>query len=87
MTSPAGAAARRPGRRRPNGRGQGERLRDDLISAAMTLIEAKQHDQSRLRGIACQIGIAATSVYLHFPDVDRLLAAATSRSSAQTSSS
>jgi AcrR family transcriptional regulator len=69
------ANAQPSSRRRPNRRGQGERLREELIGAALTLIEAKQGDQLTLRGIARHVGIAATSVYLHFPDVDHLLAA------------
>jgi AcrR family transcriptional regulator len=66
-------------RRRPNRRGQGERLREELIGAALALIEAKQGEQLTLRGIARHVGIAATSVYLHFPDVDHLLAAVVER--------
>jgi AcrR family transcriptional regulator len=62
-------------RRQPNRRGQGERLREELVNAALTLIEAKRGEQLTLRGIARHVGIAATSVYLHFPDVDHLLAA------------
>jgi AcrR family transcriptional regulator len=77
------AQARRSDRRRPNRRGQGERLREDLIGAALTLIEAKQGDQLTLRGIARHVGIAATSVYLHFPDVDHLLAAVVERGFAE----
>lgn len=78
MSEDSTAAGQRP-RRRPNPRGQGGRLRDELIGAAIDMIEAKQSDQLTLRGIARRVGIAATSVYLHFPDVDHLLAAIVER--------
>jgi len=66
-------------RRSPNRRGEGGRLRDDLITAAMTMIERPGELPPSLRGIAREAGIAATSVYLHFPDVDHLLVAMTER--------
>ena len=69
----------RPSGRRPNRRGEGSRLREDLIAAAMTIIEAQGGEQVSLRGVARRVGIAATSVYLHFPDVDHLLAAVMQR--------
>jgi len=61
-------------RRQPNRRGQGDRLRADLLVAAMEMVESQDIALS-LRGVARQVGIAATSVYLHFPDLDHLLAA------------
>lgn len=68
-TSRGGADA---GRRR-NPRGQGERLRDEIVEAASALL-AETGDAGRLslRGVAKRVGIAATSVYLHFPDVEHL---------------
>jgi AcrR family transcriptional regulator len=59
--------------RRRNPRGQGERLREDILEAADALLDGTR-DASRLslRGVARRVGIAATSVYLHFPDVDHL---------------
>lgn len=62
-------------RRQPNRRGEGRRLRDELVSAAVVMIENPDGERLSLRSIARQVGIAATSVYLHFPDVDHLLAA------------
>jgi AcrR family transcriptional regulator len=79
MSGPARAAAHQTKRRQRNRRGQGERLREELIDAAIEMIEAKQSDQLTLRGIARHVGIAATSVYLHFPDVDHVLAAVVAR--------
>jgi AcrR family transcriptional regulator len=74
-----GAAAARE----RNRRGQGERLREDLIAAAMAMVEENQANRLSLRSVARRVGIAATSVYLHFPDLDHLLAAVVERSFAQ----
>jgi AcrR family transcriptional regulator len=41
----------------------------------MAMVESREVRQLSLRGIARGVGIAAPSVYLHFPDVDHLLAA------------
>lgn len=62
-------------RRRPNRRGEGSRLREELLAAAVAMVETPGGEQVTLRSIARRVGIAATSVYLHFPDVDHLLAA------------
>jgi AcrR family transcriptional regulator len=64
MSEPARAQCQPPNRGRPSHRGHGDRVREDLIGAAMTLIEAKQGEQLTLRGIARHVGIAATSVCL-----------------------
>jgi AcrR family transcriptional regulator len=45
----------------------------------MEIIEAPGDEQVSLRSVARRVGIAATSVYLHFPDVDHLLAAVVQR--------
>jgi AcrR family transcriptional regulator len=68
----AAAPARR---REPNRRGQGDRLREDLVAAALALVESEGVRELSLRRVARQAGVAATSVYLHFPDVDHLLSA------------
>lgn len=75
--------ARKPQRRR-NPRGQGERLREEIIAAADALLaESGNPDQLTLRGVARRIGIAATSVYAHFADVDHLAVAVAERRFAQ----
>jgi AcrR family transcriptional regulator len=61
--------------RRVNRRGEGDRLREDLLTVAMSTAETQGLRRLSLRGIARQVGIAAPSVYLHFPDLDHLLAA------------
>jgi AcrR family transcriptional regulator len=73
------AVSRASSGRRPNRRGEGGRLREDLITAAVEMVEASDGEQVTLRSIARRVGIAATSVYLHFPDVDHLLAAVMQR--------
>lgn len=70
-TPPAPAA-----RRRPNARGQGERLREEIVAAAMRMLDALADDEAlSLRAVAREVSIAATSVYLHFPDRDALVLA------------
>jgi AcrR family transcriptional regulator len=59
-----------------NRRGEGERLRQDLIDAAGRLLrEGATHETLSLRAVARAVGIATTSVYLHFPDKVALLLA------------
>jgi AcrR family transcriptional regulator len=66
--------------RRRNPRGQGERLREELIEATSALLaDAGDASKLSLRGVAKQVGVAATSVYLHFPDVEHLKVAVVKR--------
>jgi AcrR family transcriptional regulator len=62
-------------RRQRNPRGKGERLRGDIIEAASRLLEDPAAPPLSLRSVAREAGVAATSVYLHFDDVDSLLLA------------
>lgn len=55
-----------------NPRGQGSRLRDEIVEAAWTLLANDQ--PVTLRSVAREAGIAAPSIYRHFPDVDALIA-------------
>jgi len=66
-------------RRQRNPRGQGERLRDDIIEAASRLLEDSAAPPLSLRAVAREVGVAATSVYLHFDDVESLVRAVASR--------
>ena len=70
--------------RRNNPRGQGERLREQLIKAAGELL-AETGDAGRLslRAVAARVGVAATSVYLHFADLDELKIAIVERGFAE----
>jgi len=76
MGAPVTAQPDRTARHVRNRRGEGERLRDDLIATADRLLQGGQtHESLSLRAVAREVGIAATSVYLHFPDKFSLLLA------------
>ena len=78
--APAAPAAP-PAARRRNRRGEGDRLREEIITAASQMIsEAGDDGALTLRGVARRIGIAAPSIYRHFPDVDELKMAVVQRS-------
>jgi AcrR family transcriptional regulator len=80
-TTPARLPA---GPRRPNARGQGERLREEIISAAARLLGELADDEAlSLRAVARAVSVSPTSVYLYFPDRDALVAAAMERCHAQ----
>lgn len=67
-------------RRRNNPRGEGARLREELIDAACALLTETGHaDQLSIRAVAARTGVAATSVYLHFADLDQLKVAVAAR--------
>jgi AcrR family transcriptional regulator len=66
--------------RRPNARGQGERLREEIISAAVHILGDLADDEAlSLRAVARAVSISPTSVYLYFPDRDALVVAAMER--------
>jgi len=59
--------------RHRNPRGEGDRLREDLITAASAMVaESGDASELTLRGVAKRVGIAAPSIYRHFPDVEHL---------------
>jgi hypothetical protein len=62
-------------RRTRNRRGEGGRLRDEIIAAAARLIEENGQDAVSLRAVARSAGITAPSIYSHFEDLDDLLEA------------
>jgi AcrR family transcriptional regulator len=65
--------------RQRNPRGQGERLRDDIIEAASRLLADPAGPPLTLRAVAREAGVAATSVYLHFADIESLILAVAER--------
>lgn len=65
--------------RRRNPRGQGDRLRDDIIEAASRLMADPASPPLTLRAVAREVGVAATSVYLHFDDISSLVLAVSER--------
>jgi AcrR family transcriptional regulator len=63
--------------RRRNPRGQGDRLRDDLIQAALGLMaETGDPEDISIRAVAKAAGVTPTAAYRHFEDRDSLIAAA-----------
>ena len=53
-----------------NPRGSGTRLHDEIVAAAIALIDESDDPAAlTLRGIARQAGITAPAIYAHFPDL------------------
>ena len=62
--------------RERNRRGEGLRLRQDIVQAAANILNAGGSAESvSLRDIARQVGISAPSIYTHFPDRDSIVLA------------
>ena len=59
-----------------NRRGEGARLRDDIVDAAVALLD-ETGDQAAvsLRAVARRVGIAAPSIYRHFADQPAMMLA------------
>lgn len=52
-----------------NRRGEGTRLRDEIVDGAVALLDETGDETSvTLRAVARKVGIAAPSIYRHFPD-------------------
>jgi AcrR family transcriptional regulator len=63
-------------RRQRNARGQGARLTSEIVSGALALIDRAGSDEAvTLRAVAREVGIAAPSIYAHFPDRDAIVMA------------
>lgn len=56
-----------------NPRGEGTRLRGDIVAAAYRLIAAGGVEAVTLRGVAREVGIAAPSIYAHFDDLEAVI--------------
>jgi AcrR family transcriptional regulator len=70
------AARSRPRARR----GEGEKLRDDLLDATERLmLESGHADVVSIRAIADAVGVTPPSIYLHFPDKESLILAVCER--------
>jgi AcrR family transcriptional regulator len=62
--------------RERNRRGEGARLRADILAAARELLDEGRDDRDvTLRAVARKIGIAAPSIYKHFPDQSAIMLA------------
>ena len=67
-------------KRHRNPRGQGARLTEDIVAGALALIERTGSAEAvTLRAVAREAGIAAPSIYAHFPDRDAVLMAVVAR--------
>lgn len=76
---PANARTGRP----RNPRGEGSRLREDIIEAATTILERTGSEYAlTLRGIAREVGIAVASIFRHFDDTFAIIDAVTARQTA-----
>ncbi|HEY2058733.1 MAG TPA: TetR/AcrR family transcriptional regulator [Amycolatopsis sp.] len=61
-----------------NRRGEGARLRDEIVTAAAELLDETGDDGAiSLRSVARRVGIAAPSIYRHFPDQPAIVLAVT----------
>jgi AcrR family transcriptional regulator len=66
--------------RQRNARGQGARLREEIVDAATRLLEqAGRQDAVTLRAVAREAGVSATSIYAHFGTVPEILDAVVGR--------
>lgn len=66
----------RTAQRERNRRGEGERLRTEILAAARRLLEVAGSDEGlTLRGVAREVGISPQSMYLHFAGLDELVLA------------
>jgi AcrR family transcriptional regulator len=62
--------------RRPNRRGQGAQLREEILAAAIAIIDREgTHETLTLRSVAREAGIAAPSIYAHFTDLEAIFRA------------
>ena len=68
------------GTRRRARRGEGDRLREEILNAtADLLVELGSADKVSTRGVAKRVGCSSPSLYLHFPDRAALLYAVCER--------
>ncbi len=66
----------RPPRRTRNRRGEGQKLRGEILAAAERILERSGgEDAVTLRAIGREVGIAAPSIYAHFGSRDDIVAA------------
>jgi len=67
-------------RRTRNARGEGLRLAEEIVSAALALIERSGTEETvTLRAVAREVGIAAPSIYAHYADRQAIMLAVVRR--------
>jgi len=70
------AVTEEPRQRVRNPRGKGSHLRDELLEAAIRLLDqGRVPGELSLRSVAAEAGVSPTAVYRHFPDHAALLLA------------
>lgn len=63
-----------PAARARSRRGEGERLREEILAAAEALlVETESEDAVSIRAVADAVGVTPPSIYRHFDDKDMLL--------------
>lgn len=78
--APEGSSAAPAQRRSRARRGEGDRLRDEILSAAeRILVETNDEAALSIRAIASAVGVTPPSIYLHFSDRNDLLFAVCER--------
>ncbi|MFC7743251.1 TetR/AcrR family transcriptional regulator [Nocardiopsis composta] len=66
--------------RKRNRRGEGGRLREEIVDAAVELLDETGDERTiTLRSVARRVGIAAPSIYAHFPDQPAIMLAVVRR--------
>lgn len=60
-------------KRQRNHKGEGSRLKDELMQAAMRILDRAPATSLSLRMVAREAGVAAPSVYPHFPDAATMM--------------
>ncbi|MGE0881838.1 MAG: TetR/AcrR family transcriptional regulator [Acidimicrobiia bacterium] len=76
-------SARRAPRERSR-RGEGDRLRDEILDAAETLLINKADAEAvSIRAVCDAVGVTAPAIYRHFADKDQLMLAVCERGFAQ----
>jgi AcrR family transcriptional regulator len=74
MTTVLSSDAEPARRRRRAPRGQGERLREEILEAAQRLLlEAGDEEAVSIRAVADAVGVTPPSIYLHFADKTELI--------------
>lgn len=67
-----------------NRRGEGARLRDEIVAAAVELLDETGDESAiTLRSVARRVGIAAPSIYRHFADQPAIMLAVTQQAFAE----
>ncbi|MEU8632151.1 TetR/AcrR family transcriptional regulator [Amycolatopsis sp. NPDC048633] len=67
-----------------NRRGEGGRLREEIVAAAVDLLDESGDESAiTLRSVARRAGIAAPSIYRHFPDQPAIMLAVVRRAFAE----